>query len=48
MDVFKDLYQQLIIDHSQNPRNFRKLENFNNRQIHHEKIIFEKFCCKSI
>ena len=27
MDVFKDLYQQLIIDHNQNPRNFRKLEN---------------------
>ena len=25
MDVFKDLYQQLIIDHNQNPRNFRKL-----------------------
>jgi nitrogen fixation NifU-like protein len=27
MDVFKDLYQQLIIDHNQNPRNFSKLEN---------------------
>tara|TARA_Y100000590_G_scaffold198000_1_gene224865 strand:- start:383 stop:823 length:441 start_codon:yes stop_codon:yes gene_type:complete len=27
MDVFKDLYQQLIIDHNQNPRNFRKLKN---------------------
>ena len=27
MDVFKDLYQQLIIDHNQNPHNFRKLEN---------------------
>ena len=27
MDVFKDLYQQLIIDHNQNPRNFRTLEN---------------------
>ena len=27
MDIFKDLYQQLIIDHNQNPRNFRKLEN---------------------
>ena len=27
MDVFKDLYQQLIIDHNQNPQNFRKLEN---------------------
>ena len=27
MDVFKDLYQQLIIDHNQSPRNFRKLEN---------------------
>ena len=29
MDVFKDLYQQLIIDHNQSPRNFRKLENAN-------------------
>ena len=27
MDVFRDLYQQLIIDHNQNPRNFCKLEN---------------------
>ncbi len=27
MDIFKDLYQQLIIDHNQNPRNFSKLEN---------------------
>ena len=26
MDVFKDLYQQLIIDHNQNPHNFRELE----------------------
>tara|TARA_B100000315_G_scaffold219188_1_gene220964 strand:+ start:334 stop:774 length:441 start_codon:yes stop_codon:yes gene_type:complete len=27
MDIFKDLYQQLIIDHNQNPQNFRRLEN---------------------
>ena len=27
MDVFKDLYQQLIIDHNQSPQNFRRLEN---------------------
>ncbi|MDP6936339.1 MAG: SUF system NifU family Fe-S cluster assembly protein [Candidatus Marinimicrobia bacterium] len=27
MDVFRDLYQQLIIDHNQNPRNFHELEN---------------------
>ena len=27
MDLFNDLYQQLIIDHNQNPRNFRKLKN---------------------
>ena len=27
MDVFKDLYQQLIIDHNQNPKNFRRLGN---------------------
>ena len=29
MDVYKDLYQQLIIDHNQNPRNYCKLENAN-------------------
>ena len=29
MDVFKDLYQQLIIDHNQNPRNFKILGNAN-------------------
>ena len=27
MDVYKDLYQQLIIDHNQNPQNFKTLEN---------------------
>ena len=26
MDVLKDLYQQLIIDHNQNPRNFNELK----------------------
>ena len=26
MDLFRDLYQQLIIDHNQNPRNFRVIE----------------------
>jgi len=25
MDVFRDLYQQLIIDHNKNPRNFKTL-----------------------
>ena len=29
MDVFKDLYQQLIIDHNQDPRNFKTLGNAN-------------------
>ena len=27
MDVYKDLYQQLIIDHNQNPQNFGRLGN---------------------
>ncbi len=27
MDVFRDLYQQLIIDHNQNPQNYHYLEN---------------------
>jgi len=26
VDLFRDLYQQLIIDHNQNPRNFRVIE----------------------
>ena len=26
MDVFKDLYQQLIIDHNKNPRNFHEIK----------------------
>ena len=25
MDIFRDLYQQLIIDHNQNPRNFYEI-----------------------
>ena len=25
MDIYKDLYQQLIIDHNQHPQNFRIL-----------------------
>ena len=25
MDIFRDLYQQLIIDHNQSPRNFHKI-----------------------
>ena len=28
MDIFRDLYQQLIIDHNQNPKNFFKIKNF--------------------
>ena len=27
MDVFRDLYQQLIIDHNQNPQNYHELKN---------------------
>ena len=38
MDVFKDLYQQLIIDHNQNPRNFHKLENSNYRADGHNPL----------
>ena len=29
MDIYKDLYQQLIIDHNKNPRNYRIIENAN-------------------
>jgi len=27
MDIFRDLYQQLIIDHNQSPRNFHEITN---------------------
>ena len=29
MDVFRDLYQQLIIDHNQNPRNYHEIKDAN-------------------
>ena len=29
MDIFRDLYQQLIIDHNQNPRNFHEITDAN-------------------
>ena len=29
MDIFRDLYQQLIIDHNQNPRNFHVITDAN-------------------
>ena len=38
MDVFKDLYQQLIIDHNQNPRNFRRLDNANHSADGHNPL----------
>ena len=38
MDIFKDLYQQLIIDHNQNPRNFRRLENANHSADGHNPL----------
>ena len=28
MDQLRELYQQLILDHNQNPRNFREIENY--------------------
>ena len=31
MDIYRDLYQQLIIDHNQNPRNFNELNKANYR-----------------
>jgi len=38
MDIYKDLYQQLIIDHNQNPRNFSKLENASHRADGHNPL----------
>ena len=38
MDIYKDLYQQLIIDHNQNPRNFKTLENASHRADGHNPL----------
>ena len=38
MDVFRDLYQQLIIDHNKNPRNYCKLENANHSADGHNPL----------
>ena len=38
MDILKDLYQQLIIDHNQNPRNFFKLEDANHSANGHNPL----------
>ena len=38
MDVLKDLYQQLIIDHNQNPRNFMELKGANHFATGHNPL----------
>lgn len=38
MDVLKDLYQQLIIDHNQNPRNFKELKGANHSATGHNPL----------
>jgi len=38
MDVLKDLYQQLIIDHNQNPRNFNELKGANHSATGHNPL----------
>ena len=38
MDVFNDLYQQLIIDHNKNPQNFKTLVNANHSAEGHNPL----------
>ena len=38
MDVFNDLYQQLIIDHNKNPKNFKTLVNANHSAEGHNPL----------
>ena len=38
MDVYKDLYQQLIIDHNQNPQNFGTLEDASHSAVGHNPL----------
>tara|TARA_B100000945_G_scaffold319910_1_gene328356 strand:- start:309 stop:749 length:441 start_codon:yes stop_codon:yes gene_type:complete len=38
MDLFNDLYQQLIIDHNKNPRNYHPLENCTHRANGHNPL----------
>ena len=38
MDIFRDLYQQLIIDHNKNPRNYHEMENASHRADGHNPL----------
>ena len=38
MYIFRDLYQQLIIDHNKNPRNYHEMENASHRADGHNPL----------
>ena len=38
MDIFRDLYQQLIIDHNKNPRNYHEMENASHKADGHNPL----------
>ena len=38
MDIFRDLYQQLIIDHNKNHRNYHEMENARHRADGHNQL----------
>ncbi|MAD52176.1 MAG: SUF system NifU family Fe-S cluster assembly protein [Candidatus Marinimicrobia bacterium] len=38
MDDLKDLYQQMILDHNQNPQNFREMENATSKAEGHNPL----------
>ena len=42
MTDLRDLYQEVILDHSKNPRNFRKLENATHEAVGHNPLCGDK------
>ena len=42
---FRDLYQQVIIDHSRNPRNNREIENPTGKAEGHNPLCGDKITC---
>jgi nitrogen fixation NifU-like protein len=42
MSDLRDLYQEVILDHTKKPRNFRKLETANHRAVGHNPLCGDK------
>lgn len=42
MSDLRDLYQEVILDHTKRPRNFRKIENANHQAVGHNPLCGDK------